>query len=102
LAFGADVVILVEAFASEPAMVKAKALRRKARAKLGGAARKAQLINLLGYMINDKGKEYIQGYHYSLVGNKGGASRKAHLINLLGYMVNEKGIFFYLGVFIHC
>ena len=95
MAFGADVVILVEAFASEPAMVKAKALRRKARAKLGGAARKAQLINLLGYMINDKGKEYIQGYHY--LGNKGGASRKAHLINLLGYLINEKGIFFQFG-----
>ena len=28
----------------------------------GGAARKAQLPDLLGYMINDKGKECIQGY----------------------------------------
>jgi len=30
---------------------------------LGGAARKAQLIDLLGYMINDKGKECMQGYY---------------------------------------
>jgi hypothetical protein len=30
---------------------------------LGGAARKAQLIDLLGYMSNNKGKECIRGYH---------------------------------------
>jgi len=96
-----------------------KGARNVRNGNLGGAARKAELIESGGYILNDKGKWCIQGYHdlgnlrkaeliesdgyilndkgkwciqgYQDLGNLGGAARKAELIESDGYILNDKG-----------
>ena len=54
-----------------------------------GNLRKAELIESDGYILNDKGKWFIQGYQ-DLAG-LGGAARKAKLVESDGYILNDKG-----------
>jgi len=66
-----------------------KGARNVRNGNLGGAARKAQLIESDGYTLNNKGKWCIKGYQD--LGDLGGAVRKAQLVESNGYTLNNKG-----------